>query len=79
MLVECPSCRCRFTVNSGRPKSTLIVEKVIQQLRESQSLRKTAIILNIDRNTIYKILKYKGIDPKSITGRKYTKRSKENV
>jgi benzoyl-CoA reductase/2-hydroxyglutaryl-CoA dehydratase subunit BcrC/BadD/HgdB len=55
----------------------MIVEKVIQQLRENQSLRKTAIILNIDRNTIYKILRYRGIDPKSITGRKYTKRSKK--
>ena len=77
MLVECPSCGCRFAVKGGRPKFDKDVKILILQLRESSSVKKAAVNLNCSRPTIYKKLKYLGIDPKSITGRKYTKRSKE--
>lgn len=76
MLVECPSCGCRFKINggAGRPKSEIIVQNILDILRETLSVNKTAKYFKCSRSTIYRKLNYIGIDPKSITGRKYTRR-----
>jgi len=77
MLVECPSCKCRFTVKSGRPVNKISAKNLLAILREVRSVKQASLKLNCSKDTIKKQLKYLGIDPKSITGRKYTKRSEK--
>lgn len=80
MQVECPGCGCRFNVSCGGPPINFKynVDNIIDIIRDVSSVKQAAIKLMCSPDTIYRKLKPLGIDPKSITGRKYTRKQKEN-
>jgi transposase len=72
MLVECPSCGCRFKTktSAGRPRKNIITQNIMSDLQQTLSLKKTAENFKCGTETIKRRLAYIGIKPSMITGKK---------
>ncbi len=79
MLVECPACHVRFKVKAGdgRPSKAVNLPLIKGTLSRTKNINKTIAALHIGRDRFYQLCKGWNLDPKSITGRKYTKKEKK--
>ncbi len=72
MKVECPSCGFIWCVkaSSGKPPKNISVDSINYTLRDTGSVKAAAQKLGCSVPYIYRTLRFVGIDPKEITGRK---------